>query len=64
MDGPVPSLIDAQPNAPLKDNQGDSSVPFFIPNKCPTKRKLDCTLTKIEEEVGPEAEGMQDSIVD
>jgi hypothetical protein len=38
----------------IKDSQGDFSVPFSIP----TKRKLECTLTEIDEE-RPEAEEMQ-----
>jgi hypothetical protein len=34
----------------LSDSRGDSSISFSIPTKWPTKRKLDCTISKIEEE--------------
>jgi hypothetical protein len=34
----------------LNDSRGDTSISFSIPNKCPTKRKLECTISEIDED--------------
>jgi hypothetical protein len=34
----------------LSDSRGDASISFSIPNKCSTKRKLECTISEIDED--------------
>jgi hypothetical protein len=32
----------------LSDSRGDPSISFSIPNRCPTKRKLECTISDMD----------------
>jgi hypothetical protein len=48
-------------NIIINDAQGEPSVAFTLPEKCPSKRKLDCTISEIEEDVGIETYKQQSS---